>query len=80
MMFFVPSSSIIFISSADAPSLIDNMQITAATPKMMPSDVSNDRNLCSHKLVSPSLNVSTVKIFTQQSRSVSVLVRSAAPD
>ena len=43
MMFFVPNSSIKRISSAEAPSLIDNMQMTAATPKMMPNEVNSDR-------------------------------------
>ena len=50
MMFRVPSSWIIRNSSAEAPSLMDNMQMTAATPKMMPSEVSNDRSLCRRRL------------------------------
>ncbi len=68
MMFFVPNSSIKRISSAEAPSLIDNMQITAATPKMMPSEVSSDRSLCSHRLFSPNRKVSRLSTFMFQPR------------
>jgi hypothetical protein len=45
MMFSLPSSRICSSCSAEAPSPMLSMQITAATPKITPSAVSSERSL-----------------------------------
>ena len=56
MMLVAPSARICSWASRLVPSAIASIEITAATPKTMPSTVSPDRSLCSSRLFIPSLS------------------------
>ena len=55
MMLVAPKARICSWASRLVPSAIASIEITAATPKTMPSTVSPDRSLCSSRLFIPSL-------------------------
>ena len=57
MMLVAPSCSIRSWASRLEPSPTASIEITAATPKTMPSTVSPERSLCSSRLFIPSFNV-----------------------
>lgn len=64
MMLEAPSAWMLRRAACLLPSPIETIKITAATPRMMPSDVSSDRSLCSRRLLSPSRMISSRKVMT----------------
>jgi hypothetical protein len=62
-MLLVPSSLICSMEARRAPSPIDIIEITAATPKMTPSIVSRVRSLWRTRLLMPIRTISRISTY-----------------